>query len=181
MPAGVRGRPPAGPHWRCSMSITRCGSARSSVIWTISRQPHRRAAGLLGGCPGRDARAAGSCPPIGPIRWSPITAAPVWRWTGRRSCSSRCAGGPRAQRDQLHGDPGRPGGAAVQGQRQQRCGGGVPDRRARAIPRSMSWWGFSSTPWCCGSIWPGIPPFAELLAQVRAAQPGRLRAPRRAL
>ena len=22
----------------------------------------------------------------------------------------------------------------------------------------MSWWGFSSTPWCCGSIWPGIPP-----------------------
>ena len=22
----------------------------------------------------------------------------------------------------------------------------------------MSWWVFSSTPWCCGSIWPGIPP-----------------------
>ena len=22
----------------------------------------------------------------------------------------------------------------------------------------MSWWGFSSTPWCCGWIWPGIPP-----------------------
>ena len=31
----------------------------------------------------------------------------------------------------------------------------------------MSWSGFSSTPWCCGSIWPGIPPVAELLAQVR--------------
>ena len=28
------------------------------------------------------------CPPIGPIRRWPITAAPVWRWTGRRSCSS---------------------------------------------------------------------------------------------
>ena len=37
----------------------------------------------------------------------------------------------RAQRDQLHGDPGRPGGAAVQAQRQRRGGGGVPDRRAR--------------------------------------------------
>ena len=22
----------------------------------------------------------------------------------------------------------------------------------------MSWWVFSSTPWCCGSRWPGIPP-----------------------
>ena len=37
----------------------------------------------------------------------------------------------RAQRDQLHGDAGRPGGAAVQDQRQLRGGGGVPDRRAR--------------------------------------------------
>ena len=26
-----------------------------------------------------------------------------------------------------------------------------------AIRRSMSWSGFSSTPWCCGSIWPVIP------------------------
>ena len=33
MPAGVRGTPPAGRRWRCSMSITRCGSARSWVIW----------------------------------------------------------------------------------------------------------------------------------------------------
>ena len=39
-------------------------------------------------------------------------------------------GGPRAQRDQLHGDAGRPGGAAVRAERQHRCGGGVPDRRA---------------------------------------------------
>ena len=27
-----------------------------------------------------------------------------------------------------------------------------------AIPRWMSWWGSSSTPWCCGSTWPVIPP-----------------------
>ena len=59
-----------------------------------SRQPHRRAAGLLGGRPGRDARAAGSSRPIGPIRRSPISAAPAWRWTGRRSCSSRLPGWP---------------------------------------------------------------------------------------
>ena len=26
-----------------------------------------------------------------------------------------------------------------------------------ATRRSMSWWGFSSTPWCCGSRWPVIP------------------------
>ena len=58
-----------------------------------SRQPDRRAAGLLAAGAGRDARACCSCPPIGPIRRWPITAAPVWRWTGRRSCSSGCAGG----------------------------------------------------------------------------------------
>ena len=54
-----------------------------------SDSPHRRAAGLLGGGAGRDARAAGSCPPIGPIRRWPITAAPVWRWTGRRELQQR--------------------------------------------------------------------------------------------
>ena len=31
----------------------------------------------------------------------------------------------------------------------------------------MRWSGFSSTRWCCGSSWPGIPRVAELLAQVR--------------
>ena len=40
------------------------------------RQPDRRAAGLLGAGPGRAARAPGSCPPIGPIRRWPISAAP---------------------------------------------------------------------------------------------------------
>ena len=59
-----------------------------------SDSPHRRAAGLLGAGAGRDARAAGSCPPIGPIRRWPISAAPAWSWTGRRSCSSRCARWP---------------------------------------------------------------------------------------
>ncbi len=35
-------------------------------------------------------------------------------------------------------------------QHQFRCGGGVSDRRPRLIPRSMSWWASSSTPWSCG-------------------------------
>ena len=35
-----------------------------------------------------------SCPPIGPTRRWPISAAPVWRWTGRPSCSSGCARWP---------------------------------------------------------------------------------------
>ena len=34
------------------------------------------------------------CPPIGPTRRSLITAAPVWWWTGRRSCNNRCARWP---------------------------------------------------------------------------------------
>ena len=40
-------------------------------------------------------------------------------------------GGSRAPRDQLHGDAGRPGGAVIEDQRQQRCGCRVSDRRAR--------------------------------------------------
>ena len=48
------------------------------------------------------------------------------------------AGGPRAQRDQLHGHPGRPGGAAVADQRQFRCGGGDRDRRARRSNRARA-------------------------------------------
>ena len=36
MPAGARGKPRAGPIWRCSMSITRCGSAPSLVISTTA-------------------------------------------------------------------------------------------------------------------------------------------------
>ena len=38
--------------------------------------------------------------------------------------------GPYAQRHQFHGDPGRAGDAVGQAQRQQRCGGRFPDRRA---------------------------------------------------
>ena len=93
MPAGAPGGPRAGRRWRCSMSITRCGSARSLVISTTATAASprswptgsRRWPGCPSGC---------SCPPIGPTRRLPITAAPVWSWSGRRSCSSGCAGWP---------------------------------------------------------------------------------------
>ena len=41
---------------------------------------------LWPGCP-----SGCSFPPIGPIRRSLITAAPVWRWTGRRELQQRVA------------------------------------------------------------------------------------------
>ena len=44
MPAGAWGKPPAGPIWRCSTSITRCGSARS---WGISATASSRIAAQL--------------------------------------------------------------------------------------------------------------------------------------
>ncbi len=43
-----------------------------------TRQPHRRAAGVLGGGAWPGCPSACSCPPIGPIRRLLITAAPVW-------------------------------------------------------------------------------------------------------
>ncbi len=49
----------------------------------------------------------------------------------RRTATTGSPGSPGAQRDQFHGGSGRPRGAAGQGQRQCRCGGGVCDRRAQ--------------------------------------------------
>ena len=57
MPPGARGRRRGGRRWRCSMSITRSGSASSSVIWTIRDSPIAAAVGLLGAGVGGDARA----------------------------------------------------------------------------------------------------------------------------
>ena len=91
--AAVRAEPPIGPISLCSMSITRCGSARSWVISTTATAASPRSWGIGSrrwpGCP-----SGWCCPPIGPIRRLPITAAPVWRWTGRPNCSSRLRGWP---------------------------------------------------------------------------------------
>ena len=93
MPAGARAGPPAGRRCRCSMSITRCGSARSSVIWPTATAPSPRSWSFgrmrWPGCP-----STCSCPPIGPIRRWLISAAPLWPWTGPPSCSNGCARWP---------------------------------------------------------------------------------------
>ena len=92
-------------------------------------------------------------PPVADYRGASVAV----DWPARAAAAG-ARGGPRAQRDQLHGDAGRPGGAAVAGSApvpMWRWGSRSP---GAATPRWMSWWGFSSTPWCCGSIWPGIPP-----------------------
>ena len=128
---GGRAGPRSGRRCRCSMWITRCGSARSWVIWPMATARSPRSWGIGSrrwpGCP-----SGWCCPPIGPIRRWPITAAPVWRWTGRRSCSSGC--GEVAREHNATSFMVVQAALAVllsELERQFRCGGGVPDRRAR--------------------------------------------------
>src|SRR6201997_1172334 len=82
MPAGAGAGPPAGLFCRCSMSITRCGSAPSWVIsktaTAVSPRSWPTGSRCWPGCP-----SVWRCPPIGPIRRWPISAAPVWRGIGR--------------------------------------------------------------------------------------------------
>ena len=130
MPAGARGRRPGGRRCRCSTSITRCGSARSSVISTTptaaSPRSWRYWEQALAGMPERlELPTDRPYPPVADYRGARVAV----DWPARVAAAGR-AGGSRAQCDQFHGDAGRPGGAAGQAQRQLRCGGGVPDRRA---------------------------------------------------
>ena len=92
--------------------------------------PHRRAAGLLGAGPGRDARAAGAAHRSALPAGRRLPRGQRGRGLAGGVAAAGARGGRRAQRDQLHGDAGRAGGAVGQAQRQHRCGGGVPDRRA---------------------------------------------------
>ena len=57
--------------------------------------PHRRAAGVLAGCAGRDARAAAAAHRSALSAGRRSARRHVWRWTGRPSCSSGCARWPR--------------------------------------------------------------------------------------
>ncbi len=118
----------------------------------------RRAVGLLAGCLGRDAGAAGVAYGSAVSGGGRLPWCHVWPWTGRRSCSSGCAAW-RGQHNAtsfmvvqaaLGGVVGQAECAALM----WRWGSRSPDA---VIPRSMSWSGSSSTRWCCGSIWPAIP------------------------
>ena len=146
-----------GRRWRCSMSITRCGSARSSVSWPIATVPSPRS-WPTGKTRWRGCRSGWCCPPIGLIRRWPITVAPASPWSGRSSCSSGLRGWPASiTRPALWWC--RPGwrccwpscAPAVRWRSGSRSPGA-------ATPPWMSWSGSSSTRWCCGWIWLGIPP-----------------------
>ena len=116
-------------------AVRRLHAVAARATWRHGRwrQPHRRAAGLLGARAGRDARPAA----VAHRSALPAGCRPARRQRGgglaRRAAAPGCPGGSRAQRDQLHADPGRPGGSTGQAQREFRCGSGLPDRRA---PRS---------------------------------------------
>ena len=72
------------------MSITRCGSARSWVIWPIATAASPRS-WPTGSRPWPGCPSAWSCPPIGPTRRLLITAAPVWRSTWPAGLQQRVA------------------------------------------------------------------------------------------
>ncbi|EUA65683.1 condensation domain protein [Mycobacterium xenopi 4042] len=116
-PVGVPDRYPTGRSCRCNTPTTPCGSARSWVSWPTPTA-HRRATRLLGAGPGRDARAAATAHrPALPAGCRSPRRQRRGGMAGRDAAADY-EGGPRAQRDQLHGDRDRPRGAAVQAERQ---------------------------------------------------------------
>ena len=168
MPAGVRGGPPAGRRCRCSMWITRCGSARSWVIWPISDSPIAAQLGYweqaLAGMPERlELPTDRPYPPVADYRGASVAV----DWPAELQQRVREVAA-RAQRDQLHGDAGRPGGAAVARSAPApmwRWGSRSPGARDPALDELV---GFFVNTLVLRVDLAGDPTVAELLAQVRA-------------
>ena len=180
MPAGVRGRPPAGRRCRCSMWITRCGSARSWVISTTATA--RIAAQLayweqaLAGMPERlQLPTDRPYPPVADYRgasvavdWPAELQQRVARVAREHNATSFMV--IQAALAVLLSKLSASSDVAV----------GFPIA-GRGDPALDELVGFFVNTLVLRVDLAGDPTVAELLAQVRAAQPGRLRAPRCAL
>ncbi len=128
-PAGVWARPPIGRRCRCSTPTTRCGSAAQFGDLDDSGGPIAEQLDYwehaLAGLPERlQLPTDRPYPPVADHRGARVTMT-----VADGAAATGPSRGAGAQGDQLHGDPGRVCRAAVQDQRQFRCGGGIPDRR----------------------------------------------------
>ena len=180
MPAGVRARPRVGRRCRCSMWITRCGSARSSVIWPTADSPIAAQLAYweqaLAGMPERlvlptdrpypavaDYRGASVA-----VDW-PAELQQRVREVAREHNATSFMVVQAALAVLL---------SKISASSDVAVGFPIAGRRDPALDELV---GFFVNTLVLRVEVAGDPTVAELLAQVRAAQPGRLRAPRRAL
>ncbi|EUA31096.1 condensation domain protein [Mycobacterium xenopi 4042] len=116
-PVGVPDRYPTGRSCRCNTPTTPCGSARSWVSWPTPTAPSPRNS-LTGSRPWPGCPSGCNCPPTGLPAGCRSPRRQRRGGMAGRDAAADYEGGPRAQRDQLHGDRDRPRGAAVQAERQ---------------------------------------------------------------
>ena len=145
-----------GCRWRCSMSTTRCGSARISASLD---DPHSRIASswAIGGMRWRGCLSGWCCRLIGRIR--------RWLIIGRHG-GDRLARRATAAVRRVAREHDATSFMVVQAALAVLLASSVRVLMWRwgsrspvaAILRWMTWWGCSSTRWCCGWIWVVIPP-----------------------
>ena len=172
-----RGGRRAGRRWRCSMSITRCGSVNSSASSAIRERDRRQLAfweQTLAGMPERLALPTDRPYPLAAdyrgalveVAWPPATTA------GTRVARHYKATSFMVLQAALAVVL-----AKISASTDVAVGFSIAGRR---IPHSMSWSAFSPTRWCCASSGRGSQ-HGRTAGPSPTAQPGRLRTPRRAL